>query len=366
MALFSRRPKPSADGTPSDPTADAAAESTAEVEAAPQADASAGVTPGQHDGTEVDASAGVSISMSSFTGLGAATPSAPQAGQAEQPERPETRPRPGARTSNEVAPAPSETIPGLRDNVLLRDALGRVEDGPQAQALLDVARQLLQGHVFLRVKGDARSLLAEGKSLPLAVVNSGERRFAVAYSGGAALQASLRADGDTDTSAMGQPVLAVLRHVLGGRYDGIVIDQSSAPARAVLPRELLQKMLDQADSQLTVKTLLSAERTSETAAAVAEALTHAPLWVAVGQAEGGVPGLAEGRTKEGARYLEVYSHPLEVAVMGRGDNAAPLTGAQLAKALDVDSGLDGVIVDPAGPWIRLTRDDLAPVLALAG
>ena len=62
---------------------------------------------------------------------------------------------------------------------------------------------------------------------------------------------------------------------------------------------------------------------------VAEALTRVPLWVAVGTAENGAPGLAEGRDAEGARYLEVYSHPLEVAVMGRGDNAAPITAAQL-------------------------------------
>lgn len=358
MALFSRRPKSSAARSSSGPQPDAA---PGIVD--PEAVEPAAVEPG--DAAQAGASTGdaeapsVSISVSSFTGLGAAG-----AHPAQPAERPVTRPRPGARAAAEVAPAPSETIPGLRDNVLLCDALARLEQGPPSQALLDVARQLLQGQVFLRVKGDARALLAEGKGLPLAVVTSGERRFALVYSGGAALQASLRADGDGDTSAMGQPVLAVLRHVLGGGYDGIVIDQASAPARAVLPRELLQKVLEQADPQLAVKTLLSGERTPETAAAVVEALTRAPLWVAVGRAAGGAPGLAEGRGKDGRRYLEVYSHPLEVAVMGRGDDAAPLTGAQLAKALG--SGLDGVIVDPAGPWIRLTRDDLAPVLALAG
>lgn len=358
MALFSRRPKPSAE---SQPDAEPAVGAAPEPDAAADADARAAGGTGD---AGTDAAADVPISVSSFAGLGATTSSVTP--EAESAPRPETQPRAGARVSNEVAPAASETVPGLRDNVLLRDALARLEAGPPSQALLDVTRQLLQGQVFLRVKGDARTLLAEGRSLPLAVVTSGERKFALVYSGGAALQASLRADGDTDTSAMGQSVLAVLRHVLSGGYDGIVIDQASAPARAVLPRELLQKVLEQADPQLTVKALLSGERTPETAAAVAEALTRVPLWVAVGQAEGGAPGLAEGRAKDGTRYLEVYSHPLEIAVMGRGDNAAPLTGAQLARALDVDSGLDGVIVDPAGPWIRLTRADLAPVLALAG
>ena len=44
--------------------------------------------------------------------------------------------------------------------------------------------------------------------------------------------------------------------------------------------------------------------------------------------------------------------------------SAPMTAAQLAKALRADQGIGGVIVDPGGPWIRLSRADLAPLLAL--
>lgn len=361
MALFSRRPKkPVESDTESTTDASTPAEPAAEAP-----DAAGGAAEGERaaNTAEAEAAASVSISVSSFGGLGAAP--TPRAADAPSARPAPARPHPGARAANEVAPAPTETIPGLRDNVLLRDALARVPDGPPSETLLDVARQLLQGHVFLRVKGDARTLLSEGKNLPLAVATVGERTFGLVYSSGAALQASLRADGDVDTSAMAQPVMSVLRHVLASSYDGIIIDPASAPARAVLPRELLQRLVDQADPQLTIKSLLAAERTPATAAEVAAALVQAKTWVAVGTAEGGAPGLAEGRLPDGTRYLELYSHPLEVAVTGRGDNAAPLTGAQLAKALATDAGLSGVVVDPAGPWIRLTRDDLAPVLALA-
>jgi hypothetical protein len=353
-----------AQDTPSDgtPAGDASTLSAPASEASSAADASE-----VNAGT--DAAASVSISVSSFGGLGVtpaasrpATPAQPAASDQAMPAGP--RPRLGTREWMRTAPEPAETVPGLRDNVLLRAALGRVGDAPASQALLDVARQLLQGHVFLRVKGDARALLAEGKGLPLAVANSGDRTFALVFSSGAALQASVKADGDTATSAMGQPVLTVLRHVFASSYDGIIIDPASSPSRAVLPKELLQRVVDQADPQLTVKTLLAAERTPEITAKVAEALATAPLWVAVGTAESGAPGLAEGRDSSGARYLEVYSHPLEVAVLGRGDNAAPITGAQLSRALRTDEGITGVVVDPAGPWIRLTRDELAPVLAL--
>ena len=48
---------------------------------------------------------------------------------------------------------------------------------------------------------------------------------------------------------MGQPVLAILRYVLAGPYEGIVIDPRSAPARAVFPRALLEKILEGIDER---------------------------------------------------------------------------------------------------------------------
>ena len=396
MALFSRRPKKPAEQPPTSPepaqAEDVAAEISPDGAVAPSGSAEAVATdaPGSEadgaasraePGTAPDApadegatgaAASVSISVSSFGGLGVSPaasqpvqPAEPREPQADETVPPGPQPRMGVREWMRTAPEQTETVPGLRDNVLLRAALGRIGDAPASQALLDVARQLMQGHLFLRVKGDARALLAEGKGLPLAIANSGERTFALVYSSGAALQASVKADGDVETSAMGQPVLTVLRHVFASSYDGIIIDPASGPSRAVLPKELLERAVEQADPQLTVKTLLAAERTPEMNAKVAEALTRVPLWVAVGVAESGAPGLAEGRDAEGRRFLEVYSHPLEIAVMGRGDNAGPISGAQLAKALRSDDGITGVVVDPAGPWIRLSREDLAPVLALA-
>lgn len=348
MALFSRRPK----DVPGEPAAQPAPESVeaAEPEAAEapvsENETSQQTPDAEHapDAEQPEAAASIDISVSAFRGLGA-------------PQRHPSVPA--------EAPKPTESVPGLRDNVLLREALAALSDPTKPQELLNVARQLLQGHLYLRVKGDARSLLAEGKELPLAVATVNGQSFMLAYSGGAALQASVRQDGDTDTSAMGQPVLTVLRHLLNGGYQGLVIDQASAPARAVLPRDLLERLLDKGDESFTVKTLLAEQRTPETAAAVAQALTHVPLWVAVGGPDGERPGIAEGRSEDGSRYMEVYSHPVEVAAMGRGDQAAPLTGAQLAGALRSDEAVTGIIINPQGPWIRLTRSDLAPLLALA-
>ncbi|KAA9152152.1 SseB family protein [Microbacterium lushaniae] len=264
------------------------------------------------------------------------------------------------------APAPTSTVPGLRDNTLLVQALAGLSPKPTGPELMNVVRQLLQGHLFLRVHGDARELLSAGKSLPLSVAAVGDDRYVLAYSGGAALQASVRSDGDVKTSAMGQPVLAVLRHVLSGDFAGLILDNNSAPARAVLPAAVLQRAIDDADETLRIKTLLTEPRTDATAGEVALAMTEAPLWIAVQRTqEGGPFGVAETRTAEGERYLEVFSHPLESVALDRGDAAAPIPPARLATALARDPQLTGVLVNPAGPWIRLSRADLAPLLALA-
>lgn len=387
MALFSRRKKSDSDAAAASSAADAvSAEPVAPDAGAPEGRAPArGVVPGEQpvaenpDAAQPPASAepaapapDVSISVSAFRGVGApAAPSAPSAAPAA------SAPQAGAafgmpaqpapqRTAPAEAPAPRETVPGLRDNVLLVDALAALSSPATGIELMNVARQMLQGHLFLRVQGDARALLAEGKPLPLSVASHGDDRYVLVYSGGAGIQASVQADGDTKTSAMGQPVLPVLRHVLEGEFAGIIIDNNSAPKRAVIPRAVLERAVAEADERFRIKTLLAAPRTDATASEVAMALTEVPVWVAVMRTEEGGPiGVAESRTSDGLRYLEVYSHPLESVALGRGDQAAPITAPQLANALARDENLSGLIVNPGGPWIRLSRADLAPLIALA-
>lgn len=376
MALFKRR-RDSAE-----PAASASDAPASEAVADPEVVTvpAAGSTDAAGSGPEAPAAAApaVGISVSSFGGFGSATQASATQASGTQASAQQGATAPPAATSAsapgqapatrtvqlgpEVAPAATETLPGIRDNTLLRDALAQLPASPTNEQLAAAARNLLQGHLFLRVKGDARALLSEGKELPLAVATRGDEQFVLVYSSGSALGDAFRADGDADTSAMGQPIMTVLRFVLASPYAGIIIDGASAPARAVYPRALLERVLAEADPELGVKTLLAGERTPETAGLVAEAITRAQVWLAVNDAPDGRHGVAEARTPEGERFLEVYSHPLEVIAMGRGDRPAPLTGEQLAKALGSDEALAGVIVDPAGPWIRLTRDDLAPLL----
>ena len=333
MALFSRRPKPSSEQDAS--TSDASPENARE-DASDAENATAEAT--------VEETPQVGISVSSFGGLGAAPTPAP----AEQ-----------ASVSAEEA-----GIPGLSDNVLLRDAISALPEDANGTQVVGVARQLLQGQLFLRVRGDARALAAEGKELPLAVATIEDTPFVLVFSGGGALQAAVRADGQLDSSAMSQDAGTVLRSVLAGPYGGIILDHASRQSPIVIPRQLLERALEEADDDFTVKTLLAGERTLETPALVAAALPHIPLWLAANRArEEDEWGLAESRNASGERFLEVFSHPLEVLAMGRGDQPMPIRIDQLASGFEGDDGLTGIVVDPAGPWIQLSRDDLEPAFA---
>lgn len=377
MALFSRRRKSvdaqdGATGVEQD-----AVENTDEQ--APETDAPAEPTPN------------VGISVQAFRGVGAdagpevSLPADPSEGTAARAARPGAgstsvgaAPRaasmpaePAAAPRLPLAPAlPPEqkhTVEGLADNVLLREALAQLEEGATNDQLLGVMRQSLQGNLYLRVHGDAREQINAGKPLSVSVIRDGDRSFMLAYSSGAALRASVQgAEDAAATSAIAQPVAAVYRQVVSGGFTGIIIDNSSAPHRAVFPTELLQKALEQGDDDTTIKTLLAAPRDQDTPARVAEALAKTRTWVAVNEGGNGQPvGIAEARTTDGRRFLQVFSHPLEVVVLGRKDKPMPFTPEQLAKVLSSHSEIAGVMVDIAGPSIAVERADLAPVLVLA-
>jgi len=360
MALFSRRPKKS--GATSDATSAATSAATPDA-TLPDAQVPSD-RPDEADRSETATTAAGAATDAAAHGDAADTGAVPQVNISlstyGKPATPAPRPRPAAE-----APPRSETVPGLPDNVVVKQALAALPEKPGNTDVLHVMRQLLQGHLYVRVRGDARAQLAEGKPLTLAVSAVEGKKFLLAFTGGEALQASIRADGDTATSALGQPVLNVLRNVSEGQYAGLILDHAVTGARLILPEPLIKKALEEGDPNLTLKNLLCAPRTDATAAQVVDALTQVTVWVAAGKPEGSDRfGLAEARTERGERYLEVFSHPLEVLATGRGDRPLPLTPDQLAKAV-AGEGLDGVVVDPPGPWIQLDKAQLAPLLSLA-
>ena len=369
MALFSRRKK-SADDVVADHT-----ETEESVVDAPE------VAETPSEAAEVAPTIGISVQA--FRGVGAqAGPEVelPDPDAAPAASAPTAAPAPAAPVPAPVAeperklplapalpPEQTETVAGMKDNVLLRESLKEVEQGATNEQLLGVLRQALQGHMYIRVNGDARAQISEGKPLAVAVVRDGERQFMLAFSSAAAVRDSVQLEKDpTATSAVAQPVTSVLQQVVSGDFAGLIVDNASAPHRVVFPTELLQKALEQADVDMTVKSLIAAPREQDSASKVGEALATKRMWVAVNEGNpGGQVGIAEAQTPDGKRFLQLFSHPLEVLALRRGDRPLPFEPLQLAKILSSHVDMAGVIIDPAGPSIVVEREALTSVLILA-
>ncbi|WP_223626487.1 SseB family protein [Microbacterium sp. EST19A] len=384
MALFSRRKKSSDDAVAPAadvPDVDSSSTAAADAETAPAETAPAEpVVEAPSIGISVQAFRGVGAAAGPEVALPATEPQPDGAASADRPVTPSGLPTPPSpapqaaiATDRRLPLAPmlppeqTETIAGMKDNVLLREALKEVEAGATNDQLLGVMRQALQGHLYIRVIGDARTQISEGTPLAVAVVRDAERQFMLAFSSAAAVRDSVKLEEDpTATSAVAQPVTSVLQQVVSGDFAGLIVDNASAPHRVVFPTELLQKTLDQADVDMTVKSLLAAPREQDSTVKVGEALAKKKMWVAVNDGGGtGQAGIAEAQTADGRRFLQLFSHPLEVIALGRGDRPLPFEPEQLAKVLSSHEEMAGVIVDSAGPSIVVERDALAPVLVLA-
>jgi hypothetical protein len=364
MALFSRRKKSADDAVPA---SDAESEVVDSEVSAPEPEES----------VEIEQAPSIGISVQAFRGVGAkAGPEVsltePEPAPAPQPSAPAAPAQPAVAEERRLPLAPplppeqTETVPGMKDNVLLREALTQIEAGASNEQLLGVMRQALQGHLYIRVNGDARAQIAEGKPLSVAVVRDGDRQFMLAFSSAAAVRDSVQLEKDPSaTSAVAQPVTSVMQQVVAGDFAGLIVDNASAPHRVVFPTELLQKALEQGDAEMLVKSLLSAPRDQDTTVKVGQALASKRMWVAVNDgAEGAPVGIAEAQTPDGKRFLQLFSHPLEVIALGRGDRPLPFEPTQLAKVLAGHPEMAGVIVDPAGPTLVVEREALAPVLDL--
>lgn len=369
MALFSRRKKsvdqPVADAASAAETAPETVDEPAPaVDAEPIPDVSISVQAFRGVGAE----AGPEVSLPSEGAVGAAgaqAPTRPVSPSAQGlPSEQQTVPR--LPLAPAMPPEQTHTTDGLIDNVLLREALGELQERATNEQLLGVLRQSLQGHLYLRVHGDAREQISSGKPLSVGVVRDGERSFMLAYSSGRALQQSLQGVEDAAaTSAIAQPTTAVYRQVIAGGFNGIILDNSSAPHRAVFPTELLKKAVEQADDDMAIKAALAAPRDEQSAVRIAEALAKTRCWVAVNDGSNGQPvGIAEAHATDGRRFLQVFSHPLEVVALGRKDSPMPFQPEQLAKILGEHSEIAGVLVDIAGPSIAIERDALSAVLVL--
>jgi len=348
MALFSRRGSSDPTPTPAGDSPEIGAPEPAAQEPAAQEPAPA-----------------VNISVGTFRGLGSEAAPAPAAApDAAAIAAAANAPRP-LPLAPIAPPAQTQTVEGIIDNVLLRETLARLEAGATNEQFLGVLRQVLQGHLILRVHGNAQEQLSAGKPLEISILRDGENSYLMAFSSGAALKAAESTATVPETSAIAQAVPAVITQVVDGGFQGMVIDHASAPHRVVFPTEVLRKALADADPTLLVKNLLAVPHADGVEPKLADALERSSLWVAANEGPDGAAGIAEMRGAGGLRFLQLFTHPLEVIALGRGDRPVPFPPANLARVLTEQPGIAGVLIDPAGPSAVIGRAALAGVMALA-
>lgn len=279
---------------------------------------------------------------------------------------------PDAPVSVAAAPAAPADAPGLPAepdaNVDLAQALKALAEGADERAMLHVLRQSIQGKLLLSTSLDGVSEKdkAAGR-VPLGVHRDPEGAvYLLAFTSRMELEKTRTAEGPVT----GVSVSAVwaLRQADGEGYAGIVLNPADGTASAVVPKTLIARLLGDGRNNDLAKDALSQPREADALQRLVEALAAHGGFVA-GRAEVDEDGnrksvgIAETRLGD-RRMLEVFTAPIEIAALGRGDDAYPVTAAELAAALRSDEGITGIIVNPAAPWLDVDRAQLGPLLAV--
>lgn len=277
-----------------------------------------------------------------------------------------------APASEPEAPAepaePEAPAAGPETNLDLGEALLGLPGEEGGRAMLHVLRQALQGKLLLSTNLDGVSAedQAAGR-IPLGVHRDEDGDiYLLAYTSGVALE-RMRS-GDEPLHGISVPSLWALGQARTDDYAGIILDPSAGDASAVIPKELINRMFGDGRNNDAAKQALAQPREAGAEQRIVEALAERGGFVA-GRAdvdENGVRtsvGVAETRMGD-RRMLEVFTSPLEIAALGRGDDAYPVTAAELAGALRSDEGISGIIVNPAAPWIDLDREQLTLLLSV--
>lgn len=332
MALFSKRKAPDARSD-----APEAAPSVPDTEVPPEAS---------------EAVPHVSISVTSVASA-ARTPEAPVS-------------VPAAPAPPVAAPAPAAE-PGA--NVDLAQALTALAEGADERAMLHVLRQSIQGKLLLSTSLDGVTPedQAAGR-VPLGVHRDPEGAvYLLAFTSRSELEKTRTVEGPV-TGVLVDSIWA-LRQAAGEGYAGIVLNPADGTASAVVPKTLIARLFGDGRNNDVAKEALAQPRDADALEQLVAALAAHGGFVA-GRAEVDEEGnrksigIAETRLGE-RRMLEVFTSPIEIAALGRGDDAYPVTAAELAAALRSDEGITGIIVNPAAPWLDVDRAQLGPLLAVS-
>jgi hypothetical protein len=269
-----------------------------------------------------------------------------------------------ASTPQPAAPAeaPPESAPQeMVSHTLVQTALAAWAQNKNAASMFNVLRHCASGSLLLDISSSTFADPARGftpgdtVAIGYQVDNAG-KRVLLAFTDNARLSAYLQ--GKTPISLV-QPASAVLKQAMTD-YDGIVIDPGSPDSCIAYSAEIAQGMTEDPSVNEPLKSAVVAR------SAVPEVLqlaASAPV-IFIGTVESrdeageiisiSVPQVTGG---DGVRYASGFTSPAEVWAWDTTLNARPTGFANIA-ATAIEYGLQGVVINPAGPSVVIPVEEL--------
>ena len=268
------------------------------------------------------------------------------------------------------------------DNVTLRNAIEAFSIEPGQETYLEVIRTTLQGQLLLDATGSDRPTVAADGS---ASYPAGAKLQFGGGSGPDGLPAlfvytsqeqvqRMHPEAPDEVQSIVQPAVSALQLVAGGEQYGWLYLDPAGPTCAISSNDAALALASDRNDE--VKNALEGDDPEATKQAVLDALAlNGSLLLAVDSASIPSDALAgEGVVRDtsvsirssldrsGFTVLLAFTSGLEVNVRHPDDAFATKSVAEVLQQA-TEEPYHGLVINPGGPWIGLTPDDIRSVLA---
>lgn len=251
----------------------------------------------------------------------------------------------------------------LVDNVPLRRAIADFAEKNDQPSYLEVVRNLLHGELLLNTTRSSVSMTEDGPSISAGSTFTirggsgpdGERAlFAFTRQ-----EEALRMDEDAPETVqtLAQPAASTLEFAAEHGYAWLYLDPAG-PTCGVKIAEV--EFVITTHRNNAVKAALDSDDPTELKEAVVDALSvGGQLLYAVKQAPDGVQ-VRTSTSPDGQTFALAFTSAAEVMVRGSSDSWVAIDISRVVSDA-LGEGFSGLVINPAGPWIELNRDDLLQV-----
>lgn len=263
------------------------------------------------------------------------------------------------------------------DNAPLRDAVAAFAAAPQQDTYLDVVRNCLQGTLLLDSTGSDRPVQLEGGGYgyqPGAVLQfaggagpDGKRALFAFTSQEQVVR--MHPDSPSEVQSFVQQATAVLELITGDEQYGWLYIDPAGPTCAITNADAAFAL--RGDRNDAVKAALALPEEADRRAAVIDALRQeGTLLLAIDSASVPDDGVADGapvriRTSvgpAGETMLLAFTSGPEVSARNVDDVFASRPAKEVVRNA-LDPAYAGLVINPSGPWIALSRAELEGIAA---